>query len=478
MYGLREAQSGRTMVQITPSHISCAVALAASLHAVTIVLTTIDFYIELPTVDTIYLNLVAEGDGVALSASEPTLKLSSSITLPAMADQARPATDLLNRKLIRKLKEAMKPNRLVVKDIWPNNMATPPPLTPIASPKSALEKRNIELASSGRPMPISAFATAADDVTTLQAPPILSLMSSPQPTAKRPANQTPINSTQARLIEPARLDSPGPTPKSSHPSGLDTFVTSAPVLTFLTKHPLHMGKLSAPLDVIPALIFLNGPKVAPPNIISVEEQKQVVMMEAPTELNSYQNKASETIAEPLDMNKTLLGLLVTPPEIPTTMKVPPAEPHPDPLVSVLRKIAEMEENQKTRAMSLTTTTQTMDTSVGQIPVKMRSVEGADGKPLDSEIATLINSQIIENWRLPPGLMDLDLQPAFFRVLLDRTGAVILIQYLDELDGASERYRAFSESAYRAVSKTEIFLGLPPNEFEKWRELKLKFHLGS
>ena len=478
MYGLSEAQSGRTIVQITPSHISFAVALAVSLHVATIVLTTIDFYIELPTIDTIYLNLVAEGDGAALSASEPTLKLSNSITLPAMASPARPATDLLTGKLLPELEEATKPNRLVVKEIWTNNMATPPPLTPIASPKSALEKRNIELASSGRPTSVSTSATTVGDVTTLQAPPILSLMSSPQATAKQTADQTPINSIQARLIEPARLDAPRPTPKSSHPSGLDTFAASTPALTSLHKQPLHIRKLSAPLDVIPALIFLKGPKAGPPNIINVEEQKQVVMMEAPTELTAYQNKASETIAEPLDLNKTLLGLLVTPPEIPTTTKPPPAEPQPDPLVSVLRKIAEMEESQKTRDMSRTTTTQTTDISVGQMTVKTRSVEGADGKPLDSDLATLINSQIIANWRLPPGLMDLDLQPAFFRVLLDRTGAVILIQYLDELDGASERYKAFSESAYRAVSKTDIFIGLPPNEFDKWRELKLKFHLGS
>ena len=50
--------------------------------------------------------------------------------------------------------------------------------------------------------------------------------------------------------------------------------------------------------------------------------------------------------------------------------------------------------------------------------------------------------------------------------------------MDELDEKTDRYRAFSESAYRAVSKTKTFIGLPPNEFEKWRELRLKFHFGT
>ena len=275
MYGLSEAQSRRAMVQINPSQISFAVALAASIHLATIALTTLEFYIEVPPLDTIYLKLVAEGDGAALSASEPTFKLSSSITLPAMASQARPTTDLLAGTLISELEEATKQNKLVVNENGPNNVPTPTSLIPIASPKSASEKRNMELAPSDAPKAVSASATAVDDVTMLQTPPVLSLMSSPQTTTRQSANQTPINLVRGILIEPARLDIPAPTPNSSHPSWLDTSVASVRALTVLTKYPQPIGKLLAPLDVIPALFFSKGPSAAPPSIINVEEQNRL-----------------------------------------------------------------------------------------------------------------------------------------------------------------------------------------------------------
>ncbi len=478
MYGLSEAQSGRAMVQIAPGQISLAVALAASLHLAAIVLTTLKFYIEVPPLDTIYLKLVAEGDGVALSASEPTLKLSSLITPPAMANQARPTTDLLTGKLIPKLDEATKQNTLVVEEIWSDNVTVPSQLTPITSPKSASAKSNIELAPSGKPKSVPASTTTMNDVTMLQTPPTLSFMSSPQATEKQADNQKPVNSIRTSLIEPPRLNIPVPAPNSSHPSWPDTHVASTHALAFSTRHSRNIGNLSAPINVIPALTFLKKPNIARLGIINVETQKRIVVMERPMESAAYPLRASATIAEPLNLNKTVRALIAKPSKIPTTEKDPPAEPLPDPLALVLRKIAEMEENQKTRDMPRTIAAQTTSSSVDQIMVKARPVEGADGNPLDSGIAKLINSQIIANWRLPPGLMDADLQPVFFRVLLDRTGAVTLIQYLDKLDGTNERYRAFSESAYRAVSKTETFIGLPPNEFDKWRELRLKFDLGS
>ena len=95
--------------------------------------------------------------------------------------------------------------------------------------------------------------------------------------------------------------------------------------------------------------------------------------------------------------------------------------------------AEIEKNQKNRDTSRKEVTQSKASSVPQRMVKARSVEGADSKPLDSDLAGLINTQIMENWHLPPGLMNADLQTVLFRVLLDRNGAIVLIQYLDELD---------------------------------------------
>ena len=292
------------------------------------------------------------------------------------------------------------------------------------------------------------------------------------------ANQKPINSVRTNLIEPPRLNIPAPAPNSSHPSWPNTYVASTHALAFLTKHSQISQNISAPINVIPALTFLKKPNIARLGVINVEAQKRIVVIERPMELGAYPHRTPATIAEPLNVNKTVRALIATPSKIPTTEKAPPAEPPPDPLTSVLRKIAEMEENQKTRDVSRTAEAQITVGSVNQMMVKTRSVEGADGNLLDSDIANLINSQIIANWRLPPGLMDTNLQPVFFRVLLDRTGAVTLIQYLDKLDETNERYRAFSESAYRAVSKTEIFIGLPPNEFDKWRELRLKFDLGT
>ena len=478
MYGLSEAQSGQIKVQITRNQISLAIALAASLHAATIILTTFEFSVAVQPVDTIYLKLVANGDGVAISASEPTLNLSRSITPPTIVSQARPSVDLFTGELIAKLEEVTDQNTLVVKEIWSNNIRVPNQLTEIILPKNTSERNAIEFTPLGKTKLISAFTPPTDDVAVLPTPPILSVMSSPQATMKQTSKQKPTNSIQARLIEPARLNGPAPAPNSSRPSWVEAHVPSTHTLPFLTKHPLNTGSISMPLKVIPAMMFLKGSTVLPASIIHVEEQKRIVAMEATTELAAYQHQVSETIAEPFHMSKTILELGGTPSKTPKPEKVPPTELPPDPLVSVFRKIAELEENQKARDMSQAVDPQTIAHSEDKITIKARSVEGADGEPLDSDVANLINSQIIANWRLPPGLTDLDLQPAFFRVLLDRTGSVILIQYLGELEGTNDTYRAFSESAYRAVSETAIFIGLPPNDFDKWRELRLKFHLGS
>ena len=177
------------------------------------------------------------------------------------------------------------------------------------------------------------------------------------------------------------------------------------------------------------------------------------------------------------MERSILATLVTSPRVPASAKVPPQEPPLDPFASVLQKIAELEKKQLNRQVPQTDIGSAKLASINQATIKARSVEGDSGNPLGSEISGLINSQIMENWRLPPDFLDADLKPVLLRVLLDRNGVILLIQYLDKVGETNERYRALAESAYRAVSKTKTFIGLPENEFEKWRELRLNFHLG-
>ena len=427
MYGLSKALSGKTIVQITPIQTSLAVALAAGLHLVTILLTTLEVSVEVPFADAIYLKLVSEGDGAKLSASEPSLKLSSSITPPTMANQVLPTTDLISGKSAKKLQEITKQNTSILETILSKNIPLPSRLTPITSAQSISAKSNIELEPSRQTKLTSTYTSATDDISILQTPPTPSFMSRPEAAAKQTLKQKSITSVQLKFIEPARLKIPTLKPTTFRPSWPHAYLSSTYSLPFLTTHSGNVETLPAPINVIPPLAILDKPKVMLLGAEIVEVQEQIVVIEGPTELSVYQHRASETIAEPLDMNKTVRALLVTPSKVPTTAKAPPEELPPDPLASVLRKIAEIEKNQKNRDMSRREVAQSKASSVPQRMVKARSVEGADSKPLNSNLAGLINSQIMENWHLPPGLVNADLQPVLFRVLLDRNGAIVLIQ---------------------------------------------------
>ena len=552
MYGLSEAYFGKTMIQITLGQLGLAVTLAALVHVAVISLMTLEFSrIKVSSPEIIYLKLIAEGDGAALSASEPSMESATAITLPAIVAQADPVNDLLAGTVPHRLQEIAKQNTLIMGIVPNTNSATPKKVAPVDPPHRFLAEAINEPGPLGETKLMLALITATGNLSIVQTLPTPSLMPRPEPAApqsikslalttnsaspKQPAPlgpprqilaehiNEPRSSGEAKLtpplktatrnlsivqtlptpslmprpepaarqiikrltltageriqIEPTQLSAPAQAPTPSELYWPESDENPKSLLVFTISTSAQIPTRPAPLKIVPPLASVDEPKTESIHIEGIERQNQIATATGPIELALYQSRPSPTIAEPTDMDRSILATPATSPRVPTSAKVPPEEPPPDPFASVLQKIAELEKKQIDRQVSQTDIVRTKSASINQVMVKASAFEGASGTPLDSEISKLINSQITANWRLPPGSLDADLKPVLLRVLLNRNGVILLIEYLDKVEETNERYRALAESAYRAVSKTKTLIGLPGNEFEKWRELRLNFHLG-
>ena len=136
MYGLSEACSGKTIIQVSPSQLGLAVTMAALAHAAIISLMTFEFSrIKVPPPEIIYLKLIAEGDGAVLSASKPSMKPATPVTLPAIVSQADPANDLLPGTVSRHLQETAKQDTLIIGIIPNTDSAAPKQLAPVSPPE-------------------------------------------------------------------------------------------------------------------------------------------------------------------------------------------------------------------------------------------------------------------------------------------------------------------------------------------------------
>ena len=478
MYGLSEAYFGKTMIQITLGQLGLAVTLAALVHVAVISLMTLEFSrIKVSSPEIIYLKLIAEGDGAALSASEPSMESATAITLPAIVAQADPVNDLLAGTVPHRLQEIAKQNTLIMGIVPNTNSATPKKVAPVDPPHRFLAEAINEPGPLGETKLMLAVITATGNLSIVQTLPTPSLMPRPELAARQIIKRLTLTAGERIQIEPTQLSAPAqaPTPSELHWPESDEDPKSLLVFTITTS--AQIPTRPAPLKIAPPLASVDEPKTESIHIEGIERQNQIATATGPIELALYQSRPSPTIAEPTDMDRSILATPATSPRVPASAKVPPEEPPPDPFASVLQKIAELEKKQIDRQVSQTDIARTKSASINQVMVKASAFEGASGTPIDSEISKLINSQITANWRLPPGSLDADLKPVLLRVLLNRNGVILLIEYLDKVEETNERYRALAESAYRAVSKTKTLIGLPGNEFEKWRELRLNFHLG-
>ena len=139
MYGLSEAYFGKTMIQVTLGQLGLAVTLAALVHVAVISLMTLEFSrIKVSSPEIIYLKLIAEGDGAALSASEPSMESATAITLPAIVAQADPVNDLLAGTVPHRLQEIAKQNTLIMGIVPNTNSATPKKVAPVDLPHQFL----------------------------------------------------------------------------------------------------------------------------------------------------------------------------------------------------------------------------------------------------------------------------------------------------------------------------------------------------
>lgn len=91
---------------------------------------------------------------------------------------------------------------------------------------------------------------------------------------------------------------------------------------------------------------------------------------------------------------------------------------------------------------------------------------------------LLRSRLRENWSPNHGAPGVERMQVVIRINLNRDGT--LARDPDVIEGydagqSSEVFQAFSESAIRAVRKSQPF-PLPPDKYEDWREIEINFNL--
>ncbi|HIB19570.1 MAG TPA: hypothetical protein EYO23_09975, partial [Alphaproteobacteria bacterium] len=186
MYGLSEAYFGKTMIQITLGQLGLAVTLAALVHVAIVSLMTLEFSrIKVSSPEIIYLKLIAEGDGAALSASEPSMESATAITLPAIVAQADPVNDLLAGTVPHRLQEIAKQNTLIMGIVPNTNSATPKKVAPVDPPHRFLAEAINEPGPLGETKLMLALITATGNLSIVQTLPTPSLMPRPEPAARQ-----------------------------------------------------------------------------------------------------------------------------------------------------------------------------------------------------------------------------------------------------------------------------------------------------
>src|SRR5262249_46343504 len=87
----------------------------------------------------------------------------------------------------------------------------------------------------------------------------------------------------------------------------------------------------------------------------------------------------------------------------------------------------------------------------------------------------IREQVEQCWNVPAGARDATDLIVEIRVLLNRDGSVLDARIVDTTRAASDTfYRTAAESARRAVLLCSPLRNLPPDRYDAWRDITLRF----
>ena len=88
----------------------------------------------------------------------------------------------------------------------------------------------------------------------------------------------------------------------------------------------------------------------------------------------------------------------------------------------------------------------------------------------------IRSQVRRNWSVPTGAEDAHEMNVTLDLRLGPDGAVRDVKVVEAARMAQDAaFRAMAESAVRAVRKTARFDGLPPEDYARWRDIRITFN---
>ena len=512
IYERGRAYTGKPMTRATPSQYGLSILLAATvitpiISLVTIELASKDFSVP----EIIYLKLVAPVRDTTLSLPEPQVDVIQEQTIPDAIGKTAPLAEIPTPALFQTYQEARSQNFLTEETTINLEPPIPHRLEKPISEKLHFRALIVEPRTTNETRMPGTFLTSQKATGTFELttpPPTRDLIIEPRTTSEtRMPGTFRISQKATDMFE---LTTPPPTrdlraPASRKKTRVESFTR---ITSGLKPKPVNTTSMTqiftpkrtpiAPQTVQRLLIvgtrelnlfnkqpiasrnvpFLERGSVQRPNVKFDVNQSQALisLTSTPTALFLYKIKLLPTINEPCKQVQNTPGTTSNPLKVPLTMEIPFKEPAPDPLISVMQKIKQLEEKYAKNTALGKDDIHHNPSGVNQTtPETVATVQARAGQ-LDPKYSRLINSQIKANWTPPPGQLDAYHEPVLLRILVDKTGEIQSVQYLRDNNNNDKRYRALIESAYRAVRKTRILHGLPSNEYDKWRELRLNFRL--
>jgi outer membrane biosynthesis protein TonB len=122
-----------------------------------------------------------------------------------------------------------------------------------------------------------------------------------------------------------------------------------------------------------------------------------------------------------------------------------------------------------------------DTAPAETPQEKEEAKAVGDAPYDNSLPMsvseidAIRSQIWKNWNVLAGARDGHELKVELVIRLQTDGTVLQVDVEDEGRYQSDAFfRAAADRAIRAVWKSSPLMNLPPDKYEKWKELKLNF----
>ena len=239
------------------------------------------------------------------------------------------------------------------------------------------------------------------------------------------------------------------------------------------------------IDVVSLEDETNLPDAALPEPVEIEPEPtpEPVMVEPEPEPEPEPERAEPELEPKPEPSAQVTEIVPEPepaPKAPDFMPKPEAKPKPplppDPFVSLLKTVEEVEQTINQREPE-ETAAEALPPAPQELQVNVSATPQVTDEPLSMTVIDLIRRQVEKNWSVPAGAKDARDMSVALRIQLRPDGSVIDAEYVDtdRLDEAYRRaFRAMAESAKRAVFKASPLQGLPTDKYEKWRDIQFTF----